>query len=271
VAKRIALGGFDAVHIEVEGPLGSAARKACIKRGIPFTAWYHTRIDLYLGLYIFKPVVAFTTMWLRRFHNKAVRTMVSTASLKAHLDAQGFTNVVVVPLGVDVNFFVRNLAPKVPELQKPVFAYFSRLAPEKSPQEFFDLDLPGTKLVIGDGPLRHKLEKKYGATHHFTGFKVGQELVDWLSRADVMIFPSRTETLGMVTLEAMACGVPVVAHDVMGPKDIITNDVDGYLTDDFKTGALKALTLDRAKCREKAMRFSWEKATEALVANLAIM
>lgn len=268
VRARVAGRDFDAVHIETEGPLGWAARAACLRYSVPFSTWYHTRFDLYMGAYIAKPVVVLAGRVLRRFHNRAARVMVSTPTLKATLEREGFLRVAAVPLGVDTGHFVRNLGPKAPELPKPVFAWFSRLAPEKSPEDFFKLDLPGTKLIIGDGPLKPTLERRYGATHMFVGFKTGQELVDWLSRADVLIFPSRTETFGLVVLEALACGNPVVAHDVLGPRDIITDGVDGYLTDDLKTGAMKALTLDRGACRQKALAYSWERATDAFEFNL---
>jgi glycosyltransferase involved in cell wall biosynthesis len=153
-------------------------------------------------------------------------------------------------------------------LPKPVFAYFSRLAPEKSPEEFLKLDLQGTKLVIGDGPLRKKLEKKYGGKNKFVGYKHGQELVDWLSLADVLVFPSRTETFGLVALEALACGIPVAAHDVMGPRDIITEGKDGYLSEDLREAALQCLGLSPVDCRKKAEQYSWERSADALVENL---
>lgn len=181
----------------------------------------------------------------------------------------GFTkNIVVVPLGVDVELFKRNPAPSLSALSKPVFVYFGRLAPEKNPEEFFKLDLPGTKLVIGDGPDRKKLEKKYGKTHLFIGYKRGQELVDWLSLCDVFIFPSRTETFGLVALEALACGLPVAAHNVMGPRDSITHGKDGYLSDNLQEAALKCLALSRDDCRATAEQYSWEHSTDAFLQNL---
>ncbi len=269
--RRIAAGGFDAVHIVAEGPLGFAARRACLRRGIPFTTWYHTRLDLYMGAYLAKLLVPVMTKLLRWFHGAAARTMVSTPTLKRLLEGEGFTNVVVVPLGVDTGRFVRNPVPGVPELLGPVFVYFSRLAPEKNPEEFLKLKLPGTKLVIGDGPLRKKLEKQYGSEAKFVGFKTGQELVDYLSCCDVMIFSSRTETFGLVTLEALACGVPVAAHQVMGPQDIITEGKDGYLSDDLADAAQKCLALAREDCRSKALQYSWEHSTQEFIKQLALI
>lgn len=267
IAARIEETRPDAVHIMVEGPLGWAARSVCIERGIPFTTWYHTHLQLYVNIRLhglLRPIYAL----MRRFHSAAVRTMVSTESLKRELESTGFKNIVVVPLGVDTAFFTRNPAPSIPALPKPVFLYLSRLAPEKSPEEFLKLDLPGTKLVIGDGPDRKRLEKKYGETNKFIGYKRGQELVDWLSLADVFVFPSRTETFGLVTLEALACGVPVAAHDVMGPRDIITPGKDGFLGEDLRDAALKCLALSPADCRATALRYSWRHSADAFIKNL---
>lgn len=257
----------DAVHLMTEGPLGWAARSVCRKRGIPFTTWYHTHLQLYVDIRLrglLRPIYVL----LRRFHSAAVRTFVSTESLKRELESAGFKNIVVVPLGVDTELFVRNPTPPLPQLPKPVFVYFSRLAPEKSPEEFLKLELPGTKLVIGDGPDRAKLERKYGRTNKFVGYKRGQELVDWLSLADVFVFPSMTETFGLVVLEALACGIPVSAHSVMGPRDSITVGKDGYLGRDLREAALKCLELSREDCREKALQYSWEHSADAFVKNL---
>lgn len=257
----------DAVCIVTEGPLGFAARGVCRQEKIPFTTWYHSHFQLYVDIRLrglLKPIYAL----MRRFHSAASATMVSTESLKRGLLSAGFQNLVIMPLGVDLELFRRNPEPPLPEFEKPVFTYFSRLAPEKSPEEFLKLDLPGTKLVIGDGPLRKKLEKKYGAGHTFVGYKHGPELVDWLSLTDVLVFPSRTETFGLVVLEALACGIPVAAYDVMGPRDIITHGKDGYLTDNLGEAALKCLDFSREDCRTKAEQFSWEKSADVFIKNL---
>lgn len=269
VAKMIADAEPDAVHIMTEGPLGWAARAVCIRQGIPFTSWYHTHLELYVSIrlrWMLRPIIAL----LRRFHSSAERTMVSTESLKRELGLMGFRkNIVVVPLGVDIELFKRNPTPSLPPLATPVFVFFSRLDPEKSPEEFLKMELPGTKLVIGDGVDRPRLEKEYGDKNKFVGFKRGQELVDWLSLADVFIFPSRTETFGLVALEALACGIPVAAHDVIGPRDIITNGVDGYIGDDLKDSALKCLALSRDACRATALKYSWEHSADEFLKNLA--
>ncbi len=261
---------FAAVHIMTEGPMGWSMRRLCRQRGIPFTSWYHTHFQLYIDLYIgarlgifFKPVM----YMLRRFHNAAARTMVSTEGLKRELEKQGFSNVVMVPLGVDATHFTRNPAPPLTPLPSPVFVFFSRLAKEKSPEEFLKLNLPGTKLVIGDGPARKKLEQRYRDTL-FVGYKRHQELVDWLSLCDVLVFSCRTETFGLAVLEALACGIPVAAHPVMGPDDIIDSGVDGVLSDDLGKAAIDCLAIDRSKCREKALRYSWGKSADYFVKNL---
>lgn len=270
IAEMIAGVRPDAIHLMTEGPLGWAARSVCREKGIPFTTWYHSHFQLYVDIRLrglLRPILAL----LRRFHSAAVRTMVSTESLKRELESVGYKNVVIVPLGVDVDHFVRNPAPPLPALPKPVFLFFSRLAPEKSPEEFLELDLPGTKLVIGDGPDRAKLEKKYGQKNKFVGYKHGQELVDWLSLCDVFVFPSRTETFGLVVIEALACGLPVAAHDVMGPRDSVMEGKDGYLGDDLKEAALKCLALSPADCRAKALTYSWEHSAETFLQHLYFM
>ena len=257
----------DAVCLVTEGALGWAARSVCKERHIPFVTWYHSHFQLYVDLRLhglLGPIFAL----IRRFHSGAARTMVSTESLKRELEVTGFENLVVMPLGVDTGSFVRNPASPEPPLPKPVFVYFSRLASEKSPEEFLKLDLPGTKLVIGDGPLRKKLERKYGEKNKFIGYKHGQELVDWLSLADVFVFPSRTETFGLVSLEALACGLPVAAHNVMGPRDIITEGKDGYLSDNLQEAALACLSLSREECRNNALQYSWERSADVFIKNL---
>ncbi|HUX80797.1 MAG TPA: glycosyltransferase family 1 protein [Candidatus Paceibacterota bacterium] len=258
----------DAVCIVTEGPLGWAARGVCMQSNRPFVTWYHSHFQLYVDVRL-HGLLAPIHAALKRFHSTAVATMVSTESLRKEMLSVGFKNLLIMPLGVDTKLFVRNPTPPIPLFPKPIFVYFSRLATEKSPEEFLKLKLPGTKLVIGDGPLRAKLEKIYGTSHHFVGYKRGQELVDWLSCADVFIFPSRTETFGLVALEALACGIPVAAHRVMGPRDIITEGKDGYLSDDLQEAAIKCLELSPEECRKKALLYSWERSVDAFIKNMS--
>jgi glycosyltransferase involved in cell wall biosynthesis len=174
----------------------------------------------------------------------------------------------VVPLGVDTDLFKPR--PEEPPLPypKPIFTYMGRIAPEKGVEEFLSLDLPGTKLVIGRGESKEKLEKEFPDAV-FTGIKEREELAKLLAGSDVFVFPSRTETFGLTILEAFACGTPAAAHDCMGPRDIITDGVDGYLSEDLKDAAQKALKLSREKCREKALQYTWQKSVDAFLANLA--
>lgn len=261
----------DAVHIATEGPLGLAARRICRRRNIPYTTSYHTHFPLYSLHYSamwFTPIFSLVYAYIRWFHRGANATMVATDSLRRELEDHGFKDLRIWPLGVDSERFTRNPAPPLPALAKPVFVFFSRLAVEKSPEKFLELDLPGTKLVIGDGPLRAALEKKYAGTAHFAGYRHGQDLVDWLSLSDVFVFPSRTETFGLVVLEALSCGIPVAAPNVMGPRDIITNGIDGYIDEDLERAAIACLALDRAACRNKALQYSWERSAETFLENL---
>lgn len=257
----------DAVCLVTEGTLGWTARSVCLLRGIPFTTWYHTHFQLYVDVRL-RGLLGPIHALMRKFHSRAVCTMVSTETLKKELEVNGFKNLVIMPLGVNLELFKRSTTTSLTPLPKPVFVYFSRLAPEKNPEEFLTLKLPGTKLVIGDGPLRKKFEREYGKENTFIGYKHGQELVDWLSLADVFVFPSRTETFGLVALEALACGLPVSAHDVMGPRDIVTPGVDGYLGEDLAEIAVKCLDLSPADCRKKAEQYSWVYSTDILIQHL---
>lgn len=256
----------DFIHIATEGPLGWTARSICIKEGLAFSTAYATRFDLYVK-YRFGGLQSLAHYFLRRFHQKSERVFVSTKSMKEFLSSIAISRGVVTPLGVDTSVFTRKDVVRDCRLDPPVFAYFGRVATEKNVEEFLKCAVPGTKLVIGDGPERSNLEKKYQAVR-FVGVKKGDELVKYLSQVDVCIFPSRTDTFGLTIVEALSCGIPVAAHDCMGPRDIITNGVDGILSEDLADAARRCLTLDRMQCRRKAEQYSWEIAVRHFVQNL---
>ncbi len=260
----------DYVHVSNEGPLGLAARRYCLDHQIPFTSSFHTHFPLYVPWYTPVGAKALSEVgyrYLRWFHNASEKTMAATPSLKSDLESHGFEHVVVCPLGVDTELFKRNDKAER-RFEGPVFVYFGRIAREKSLEEFFEAKLPGTKLVIGDGPARKRLEKKYGNEAIFVGYKKGQELIDLLSISDVFVLPSVTETFGLVVVEALACDLPVAAHDVMGPRDVVTHGVEGFLSKDLEKAAKAALKLKGKNHRKKALQFSWQKSAKIFLKHL---
>lgn len=265
VARALAAAAPDAIHIATEGPLGWSARAYCIKKKIPFTTSYHTHFPQFVKAR-FGMFAGLTYTYMRRFHAPAATTMVATESLKKDLESNGFAHLSIWPLGVDVELF-RHL-PHKDEFPAPVFAYLGRVAVEKNIEEFLELDLPGTKLVIGDGPSRARLERQYGDSAKFVGYRKGEELAQMLASVDVLVFPSRTDTFGLVIVEALACGVPVAAHKVMGPRDIITHGVDGFLSEDLAYAALQCLHLSWEECRQKALQYSWGHSAEEFLSHL---
>ncbi|HEY4477147.1 MAG TPA: glycosyltransferase family 1 protein [Candidatus Paceibacterota bacterium] len=258
----------DYIHIATEGPLGLVARAVCLKNKWQFTTFYHTRLPEYIYVRL-KTFKGLTYDYLRWFHNASACTMVSTESMKQELKTQQFNHITVVPLGVDIHMFQKNPIAKLPpQFIKPIFVYVGRVALEKNLEAFLDCNLPGSKLIIGDGPAKLKLQEKYRDEAFFVGYKSGKELVDLLSISDVFVFPSKTDTFGLTIIEALACELPVAAYDIQGPNNIITHGKDGFLGDDLETNAKKCLTINRSECVKKAMQYSWENATKIFVANL---
>lgn len=249
----------DAVHIATEGPLGMAARKWCLKNNIKFTTSYHTQFPEYVRLRIPTPI-SWTYAWLRRFHGKAERVLVPTESQRQRLLSRNFKNVVVWGRGVDTDIFTPN-EPVSVDLPRPISMNMGRVAVEKNIEAFLSLDLPGTQVVVGDGPDLLMLKNRYPQAV-FTGAKFGKELASWVAAADVFVFPSKTDTFGLVILEAMACGLPVAAYPVTGPIDIIKQDKTGCMNEDLKSAVLTALELDSSDCVAYAKQNSWRSVTE---------
>jgi glycosyltransferase involved in cell wall biosynthesis len=259
----------DALHIATEGPLGIAAARLALRAGWQFTTAYHTRFPDYLAARIAVPQrVAYA--WLRRFHGRGAGMMVATRSLAAELHDHGFANALLWSRGVDAALFHPRRAVGLP-YAGPIFLAVGRLAVEKNLSAFLELDLPGTKLVVGDGPERGRLERQYGGARTvFLGARHGVELAGLFASADVLVFPSRTDTFGLVMLEALAAGTPVAAYPVSGPRDVVGGVVPrvGVLDDDLRAAALGALAIDRADCRRFAERFSWEACAALFMKNL---
>lgn len=258
----------NAVHIATEGTLGMSARAICLKRGLPYTTSFHTRFPEYVRARF--PIVPESAVYgfLRWFHGKAATMMVATPSLKAEMESHGFHNVSLWSRGVDVDAFRPFEGAALP-FAKPIWLYVGRVAVEKNLDAFLSLDLPGTKLIIGDGPARAQLERKYPDAK-FLGPKTGEDLVRHYAASDVFVFPSRTDTFGLVVLEALACGAPVAAYPVQGPRDVIGDAPVGALDEDLQAACLRALKIPRDACRAFALTRSWRACTEQFVANLPI-
>ena len=266
IARRVDAFGPHAVHVATEGPLGFAARRCCTARGLHFTTSYHTRFPQYLRARFPVPE-RLSYAALRRFHAPARRCMVSTESLRGELGAHGFRNLAIWRRGVDTELF-RPREKSALALLRPVAAYVGRVSVEKNIGAFLAMPWHGSKVVIGDGPARAALQRAYPDAH-FLGFRVGEDLATLLAAADVMVFPSRTDTFGLVNLEAAACGVPVAAYPVTGPIDVIEDGVSGVLDEDLAAAARRALDLDPRACRARALQFDWEICSREFVANLA--
>ena len=256
----------DCVHIATEGSIGFAVRRYCKRRGIPFTTAYHTQLPEYVRARFPIPL-RWTIGLLRRFHGPAVRTMVPTESMRQTLIERGFSDVVIWSRGVLTDVFSPD-DPVVYDLKGPIWVYFGRIAIEKNIESFLDLSLPGSKVIIGDGPDRERLMKAYPDCH-FLGYKFGRDLARHVAGADVFVFPSKTDTFGVVMLEAMACGVPVAAYPVTGPMDVVRPGTTGCLDTDLTVACSRALELNRQDCRQYAESRSWSRATRQFVSNLA--
>ena len=259
----------DAVHIATEGPIGHATRRACLRRGSPFTTSFHTRFPDYLAERLPVPerwTSELTWGWLRRFHAPGATAMAATPTLACELATRGFRNVRLWPRGVDAQLF-RPRAGVDLKLPRPIFLTVSRLAVEKNIEAFLDLDLPGTKVVVGDGPSRGSLERRFPETV-FVGARRGEALANIYSAADVFVFPSRTDTFGLVLLEALASGLPVAAFPAAAPRDVTGGAPVGCLDEDLRRACLEALDLKRQDCRDFALGMTWAESARIFLEHV---
>jgi glycosyltransferase involved in cell wall biosynthesis len=262
----------DAVHIATEGTMGLSARAICIKYGIAFSTSFHTRFPEYVkARFPFIPE-EWVYRWLRWFHGPATAMMVATQSLKREMTAHGFHHLRIWSRGVDVDHF-RPMPDATLPYEGPIWLYVGRVAVEKNIEAFLALDLPGTKLVVGDGPARVALAAKYPAVQ-FLGALTGEALVKAYSASTVFVFPSRTDTFGLVLLEALACGIPVAAYPVLGPLDVVGDAPVAALDEDLRTACLKALEIARSHSspspREFALGHSWRACTLQFLRNIVV-
>jgi glycosyltransferase involved in cell wall biosynthesis len=266
---RAALAGAqpDHIHVATEGPLGFAARRWCMSAGRIFTTSYHTKFPEYLRARAPIPE-SWTYAWLRRFHNAGSGCMVATPSLEKELSARGFRNLMRWTRGVDAGVFrPRREGDKLLDLPAPVFLYVGRVAPEKNIGAFLSLDLPGSKVVVGDGPALASLKAAHPEVH-FLGFREGDALAEAYRSADVFVFPSKTDTFGIVLLEALASGLPVAAYPVTGPSDVIGKEGIGVLDEDLGKAALAALDVSRERCRDYALAHGWRDSAQQFLDNI---
>ena len=279
---RLALGAYEpmqarfkafepeAIHIATEGPVGLAARRVCIEWKLPFTTSYHTRFPEYVAARFPAPVSA-GYAYMRWFHRASGRVMVATPTMREELTKRGFRNLSPWSRGVDTVLFHPCRAAEFPHVlngvARPIFLNVGRVAPEKNIEAFLALDLPGTKVVVGDGPAREGLEVRYPDAL-FVGTKSGEELAAYFAHADCLVFPSLTDTFGLVILEAMAAGAPVAAYPAPGPIDIIPGSGAGEVNDDLRRACLDCLKIDRTAVRRYAESFSWRQSAEEFVLNL---
>jgi glycosyltransferase involved in cell wall biosynthesis len=267
VSNRLEGLALDHIHIATEGPIGFAARRCCLRSKRSFTTSYHTRFPEYIAARTWIPE-SLTYAVLRRFHNAGAGVMVSTASIANDLHVRGFQRLMHWSRGVDHNHFSPAKAAPI-DLPRPIFLYAGRLAPEKNIEMFLNLDLPGSKVIAGDGPSRRALQAAFPEAH-FLGAQTSEQLAVHYASSDVFVFPSRTDTFGMVLLEALASGLPVAALPVPGPLDVIGASGAGVLDQNLRAACLAALEIPREKARAHAMTYTWANSARQFLDNILL-
>jgi len=266
LARRIDNFAPDCLHIATEGPLGWLARHVALRRRWPFTTAYHSRFPEYIHAR-FRLPVRWTYALLRRFHNAARATLAPTPAMVNDLKARGFRGARLWTRGVDLDTFSQNGDRMERPADRPVFLYVGRIAVEKQVDAFLRLDLPGEKWIAGEGPERSRLQARYPEAR-WLGMLSGEALARLYRSADVMVFPSVTDTFGLVMVESMACGTPVAAFPVTGPIDVIGQSGGGVMHEDLRKACLQALKLPREQVRRRAEEFSWTTATGQILEAL---
>ena len=265
VKRRMIAFGPEAIHIATEGPLGQMAKFLCHKWAMPFTTSYHTKFPEYIKARIPIIPLSWSYRFVRGFHNAGGRTMVTTPSMVTFLQERGFTRLAAWARGVDTVLFnpdKKNAPTDVyAGLERPIWVNVGRVAVEKNLKSFLDLNLPGTKVIVGDGPQLAELKRHYSDVV-FTGAKFETELARHFADADVFVFPSKTDTFGLVIIEAMASGLPVAAYPVSGPVDIIPGSQAGVIDEDLGTACREAIKLDRVDAIQHAGNYSWDAVTD---------
>jgi glycosyltransferase involved in cell wall biosynthesis len=267
VAARIDASGADHIHIATEGPIGWSTRHVCCERKRLFTTSYHTRFPEYISARAHVPE-SWTYAALRHFHAPAAAVMAPTPSLRDDLTRRGFQRVKVWTRGVDHSLFQPREGDAFPGLPRPIFLSVGRVAVEKNLEALLDLDLPGSVVVIGDGPARAGLQRRYPKAH-FLGARFGEDLARCYASADVFVFPSRTDTFGIVLVEAMASGLPAAAFPVTGPLDVIGESGAGALSENLRAACMAALQIPRERARAHALTFSWRESARQFLGHIA--
>ena len=258
--------GFDAVHVATEGPIGFETRRRCLRAGVPFTTSYHTQFPEYLKRYFALPP-AVSWRFMRWFHGAAAATLAPTEQVTRELRARGIVRAATWCRGVDSAVFRPVDRCCFGDLPRPVHLYAGRVAREKNVEAFVKSPLPGSKVIVGDGPERARLERGHPEVH-FAGYRFGEDLVAHYASADVFVFPSRTDTFGVVMLEANACGLPIAAFPVTGPIDVVREGVNGALDEDLAAAAARAILVPRDSCVTHARTLGWRRVAEVLLGHL---
>lgn len=266
IGRRIDAVRPHSIHIATEGPLGIAARRQCLRRGLPFTTSYHTRFPEYVQARVPVPL-ALGYAWMRWFHRPSAAVMVATRSIRRDLEARGFDNVADWSRGIDTDLFRPDRSPAL-DLPRPVHLYVGRVAVEKNLDAVLSMPVcAGSKLVVGGGPQLDEFRARYPQVH-FAGARFSEDLARHYASGDVFVFPSLTDTFGLVLLEALASGLPVAAYPVPGPLDVIGDSGCGVLDPDLARAAKRALEIPRARCRAYALTFSWRGCAEQFLGHL---